>query len=66
MLTFRVPDMHCDGCVRSLTKAVQTLDAQATLSADIPARQVVVNTAAAAPAVKAAFEDAGFDVEDAA
>jgi copper chaperone len=62
MLTFHIPDMHCDGCVRSLTKAVQALDASASLTADLQTRTVSVTTSAAPAAVSTAFEDAGFDV----
>jgi copper chaperone len=63
MFTFRIPDMHCDGCVRSLTKAAQTLDPSATLAADMDSRRVTVTTSAAGSAVAEAFQDAGFDVE---
>jgi copper chaperone len=66
MLTFLVPEMHCDGCIRSLTKAVQALDENATLTADLQARRVTVQTSAASATVVEAFEDAGFDVEPAA
>ena len=63
MLTFHIPDMHCDGCVRSLTKAVQSLDQAATLQADLDNHTVQVTTGAPTEAVSKAFEDAGFTVE---
>lgn len=63
MLTFHIPDMHCDGCVRSLTKALQLLDADATLQADLNTSRVIANTNASEAAVAAAFEDAGYTVE---
>ncbi len=66
MLTFLIPDMHCDGCIRSLTKAVQALDHNATLTADLETHRVTVTTSAPIPAVTEAFQDAGFDVEPAA
>lgn len=66
MLTFLVPDMHCDGCIRSLTKAVQALDDTATLTADLGTHCVTVTTTALAPTVSEAFQDAGFDVQSAA
>ena len=65
MSTFRVPDIHCDGCIRSLTGAVRDLDAQATLQADLQTKQVMVQTAATDAEVAAAFEEAGFTVEQA-
>ncbi|HVY15025.1 MAG TPA: heavy-metal-associated domain-containing protein [Rhodopila sp.] len=63
MLNFRISDMHCDGCVRSLTRAVQSLDPSATLTADLETHRVTVSTSASAAAVTTAFEDAGYDVE---
>jgi copper chaperone len=65
MLTFLVPEMHCDGCVRSLTKAAQALDPNATLAADMDSHRVTVTTSAAGGAVAEAFQDAGFDVIEA-
>ena len=66
MLTFHIPEIHCDGCIRSLTKAVQALDQNAILTADLQARRVTVQTSAPRATVAEAFEDAGFDVEPAA
>ena len=63
MLTFHVPEMHCDGCVRSLTKAAQALDPAASVAADMGRHLVTVTTSAAGPAMAEAFQDAGFDVE---
>jgi copper chaperone len=65
MLTYHIPDMHCDGCVRSLTKAAQALDQNATLTADLQTRRVTITTSALPTAVTEAFEDAGYDVEPA-
>ncbi len=65
MSTFRVPDIHCDACIRSLAGAVRDLDAQATLQADLRTKQVTVKTAATDAEVAAAFKEAGFMVEPA-
>ncbi len=65
MLSFQIPEMHCDGCVRSLTKAAQTLDPNATLTADMDTHRVTVKTSAPGAAVAEAFQDAGFDVIEA-
>jgi copper chaperone len=65
MSTFHVPDIHCEGCVRSLTRAVHELDSAATLQADLLTKVVEVQTAATDAAVAEAFRDAGFDVEPA-
>jgi copper chaperone len=63
MSQFRVPDMHCDGCVRSLTKAIQAVDAAASVQVDLDAKMVRVDTVAEDAAVAAAIEDAGFTAE---
>lgn len=63
MAVFRVPDMHCDGCVRSLTGAARDIDAQATVQADLQSKLVTVTTTAPAETVAEAFRDAGFTVE---
>ena len=63
MPVFHVPDMHCDGCIRSLTGAVRTVDGQATLLADLHSKQVRVTSTAAADTLAEAMRDAGFDVE---
>nr|WP_294519288.1 heavy-metal-associated domain-containing protein [uncultured Rhodopila sp.] len=63
MSLFRVPDMHCDGCVRALTGAVRDLDDKATLQADLQTGQVRVVTTASDAAVAEAIRGAGFTVE---
>lgn len=63
MPIFHIPDIHCDGCVRSLTSAVLALDTNATIQADLETKQVRVITTAPDVAVVEAFRDAGFDVE---
>ena len=65
MSLFRVPDIHCDGCVRALTGAVQELDDKATVQADLQTKQVRVETTVPDEAVAEAIRDAGFTVEDA-
>jgi copper chaperone len=65
MAVFRVPDIHCDGCVRSLTSAAIGVDAQAQVTADLQTKLVTVTTRAADDAVAEAFRDAGFTVEGA-
>jgi len=58
-----VPDIHCDGCVRALTGAVQELDDKATVQADLQTKQVRVETTVPDEAVAEAIRDAGFTVE---
>jgi copper chaperone CopZ len=63
MLLFRVPDMHCEGCIRSLTGALRDVDPSATLQADLTTKQVQVTSSAPAASLADAMRDAGFDVE---
>lgn len=65
MARFRIPDIHCDGCIRSLTGAVRDLDSHATLQADLTTKLVRVETTAGDEAVAEAIRDAGFTVEPA-
>lgn len=63
MTQFRIPEIHCDGCVRALTAAVRGLDSQAALQADLVTKQVQVHTIAPVGAVADAMRQAGFTVE---
>jgi copper chaperone len=42
MHIFHVPGMNCGGCLRAVTRAVQALDPQAQVEADLEARIVRV------------------------
>ena len=59
-MKFHVPDMACDGCARSVTKAITLLDAAAKVKADLGARVISVETSAPQPAVAKALDEAGF------
>ena len=63
MSQFRVSDIHCEACIRSLTGAVRDLDSAATLHADLATKLVRVETTAGDAAVAEAMRDAGFTVE---
>jgi len=62
MPEFSVPDMHCDGCVRSITKAVQGAVPAATVEADLASHTVKVSTGAT-ETIAEAMRDAGFSPE---
>ena len=61
-IEFNVPDMSCQGCVKSITAAVQRVQAQAQVSADLVSKRVQIIGATNAASMKAAIEDAGFSV----
>ena len=62
MYELQVDGMSCDGCVRSVTKSLQSVDGNATVEVDLPSKKVRVETQASLDAVKSAISDAGFDV----
>lgn len=59
-MQFRIEDMTCGGCARSVTAAIRALDPAAVVEADPPARRVTVQTAAPQAAIMAALAEAGF------
>jgi len=61
-LQFDVPDMDCKSCVRSITEAVHRVDADASVSADLDTKRVVIGGDGAAADFVAAIEGAGFTV----
>ena len=62
MYELQVEGMSCGGCVRSVTKSVQSVDSKARVEVDLATKKVRVETDASLEAVKAAISDAGYDV----
>ena len=60
MLTFQVNDMTCGHCVATITKAVEAVDAAASVQTDLGAHLVRVDSAQPAQAIEAAIRDAGY------
>lgn len=59
-MQFHIENMTCGGCVRGVTKAVQSVDPQAQVQADPPTRKVQVTSSAPRAAIEAALREAGF------
>lgn len=57
-----IENMTCGGCVRGVTKAVQSVDPAAVVNADVVDRRVDVTTEANEDDVTGAIRAAGFDV----
>lgn len=66
MYELKVDGMTCGGCAASVKRALQAIDAKATVDVDLPSKTVRVETAAPLDAVRNAVEDAGYDVLSAA
>ncbi|NBJ13389.1 heavy-metal-associated domain-containing protein [Microvirga arsenatis] len=57
---FHVPDMTCGGCLRSVTRAIQALDPQARVEADLDTRTVRVESAEEETSLLEALGNGGF------
>jgi copper chaperone len=55
-----LPDMSCDHCVRVVTQAVRQVDASATVSIDLPAHRVRIDSTLPAPLFTAALAEEGY------
>jgi copper chaperone len=62
MITLKVPDMTCGHCAGVVTKAVQSIDAEARVDIDLKAQTVTVHTTADNETVSRALETAGYPV----
>ena len=60
MLRLNVENMTCGGCARSVTKALLSVDPQARIETDPPAREVRVDSAMDESAFLAVLSEAGF------
>lgn len=59
-MRFRIDNMTCGGCARGITKAIQSIDPEAEVSADVPARLVDVRSERPAAEIAVALVSAGF------
>ncbi len=59
-MQFHIENMTCFGCARSVTKAIQSVDAGAVVKADPENRKVEVETSAARAAIEAVLAEAGY------
>lgn len=62
-MRFSVPDMSCSHCVRTVTQAIQTLDPQAQIHADIGAHTLNVETTRAPAEVERSLQAAGYPAQ---
>ncbi|MDO4906019.1 MAG: heavy-metal-associated domain-containing protein [Lautropia sp.] len=59
-MEFHLDDMVCGGCVRGVTKAIQSIDPDAQIDADPETHLVKVQTTAPASRIADALREAGF------
>lgn len=59
---FTVPDMACSACSDTITKAIQAIDAAATVQTDVKTKQVSVDTQIAEADLRRAIAEAGYTI----
>lgn len=64
MTRFSIPDMDCGGCVGAITRAVQSQDKQAQVTADLATHLVEINSHLDAASLARAIEAAGFTASE--
>ncbi|MBN8975953.1 MAG: heavy-metal-associated domain-containing protein [Rhizobiales bacterium] len=59
-MDFKIENMTCGGCARSVTKAIQSVDPSAKVETNPAARSVKIETTATQAALLQVLEEAGF------
>ena len=62
-MRFHIPDMSCGGCARSVTRAIESVDANARVAIDQANREVEVSTDLPSQQIIAALAAAGYPAE---
>lgn len=63
MIHLTIPGMTCGGCARSITNAIQDVDADARVEANIAGRSVSVETHADRDTLANAIRELGYEVQ---
>ncbi|MBY0364208.1 MAG: heavy-metal-associated domain-containing protein [Phreatobacter sp.] len=59
-MQFQIENMTCGGCARSVTKAIQSVDPSAEVTADPASHKVEVKSAASRDRLVAALTEVGY------
>ena len=59
-MEFDIPDMSCGHCANAITQALKQLDASASISIDLPAKKITVQTTEDRQAVADVLTEAGY------
>lgn len=62
-MQFRIDNMTCGGCAKSVTKAIHSVDPQAKVEIDLATKAVRVGSSADEAALLARLDDAGYPPE---
>ncbi len=63
MRIFHVPGMNCGGCLRAITRAIEALDPQARVEADVEARTIKVVSAESEASLLNALSNGGYPAQ---
>ena len=63
-MDLHIPNMTCGGCLRSVTRAVQSVAPSAKVDANLAERRIRITGATDGTAVRAALAAAGFAAQD--
>lgn len=59
-MELKIENMTCGGCAKSVTKAIQSVDANAIIETNPAARLVKLETVASADELQKVLEEAGY------
>ncbi len=59
-MELKIENMTCGGCAKSVTKAIQSVDANAKIETDPATRLVRIETTASSDALQKVLEEAGY------
>lgn len=65
-MRFQIPNMSCGGCARSVTRAIESVDANARIAIDQASREVEVSTDLPSHQIVSALAAAGYPAQPAA
>ena len=57
---FTLPNLSCNHCVASVTKAIRAIDADARIDIDLPAKRVSIDSACDVPTLARVLDEAGY------
>lgn len=59
-LQLKIPKLACSACVKTVTEAIKTVDANATIDANVKTKVVSIQTQSSETAIKEAIAAVGY------
>ena len=63
VMNFKVPNMVCDGCAKTITEEILTHESEAKVDVNLQAKTVSVDTEASEESIKQMITAVGYTVE---